>query len=653
VTIEAGVLSIRVEQTGADKVASDLGLLDRQLKEMGKQVNLFQEGLKYTGTRAGSLRELASIEQQLKGAISSTNTSLEQRIVAEKQLAQIHTGSIERNESLAGSLKTLALQYITLQAAMRIGGAVVGEVKSVIDLGDSLHDLSQRTGVSVEDLSTLRLVADKSSASIETVAVGFRNLNRSTEAAITGNKKAITAFADLGISVEDLKGKSPEQVLQMVADGMERVTDQGRKVSDASDLFGRSGEALIPTLHELANGGFGRAADEAERLGVKMTTGFSDKADAFNDDLRTTKGALEGLAIVVADAILPSLTSWSEKLTEILVKLRQVSSTPSGSAFWRGLLSPFFGGPNKDTMAPGSPLDNDPLLARLAKVNPTTSPRSARGNDGESSAADRARERALAKALGADLGDIPLTEGTVTTPTGPTPTVGVDKSGKMKGVKGDPAKMLADFALGSDEKIREELAKKKAFVTGLAQDVAGSIGSAFGDAFTAAFSGDDNFFAALGKSLLKSLGNMIMQLGESMIEYAASVALLAAIPGPWQALGWGAPLTAAAGLGLVALGAGMGALAGKGGKGHGGGGSGGRGASTQPGNSQWSVAFDPDKKGRAVVPGTRSIDNAAMPDVKPMVYIGHLSALHPDDPKWQRNVSDTVYNARRRGVRGG
>jgi hypothetical protein len=470
VTVEAGVLSIRVEQTGADKVASDLGLLDRQLKELGRQVNLFQEGLKYAGTRTQSLRELASVEQQLKGVVSSVNTSLEQRIIAEKQLAQLHTGGIARTESMTDAVRNLALQYLGLQFVLKEIGIAFNAIKGQIDLGDELHDLSIRTGVSVETLSILQPVAEKAGGSLQLLATGFRQMEKSTELALSGSEKQVSAFRDIGISVDDLKGKTPEQVLQMVATGLEKIQDPARKTSDALVIFGKSGDQMLPMLKDLAGDGFDKAAEAARRFGGVISEGFADKADAFNDKLRDIKTQLGGIARAFANNMLDWMNPLLERFSKILEGIR------AGMVI-KGLIKP---------------LDDDPgLNAAIRGMNEQiakkTEPPRARGSDKES-AADKARERAIAKALGADLGDIPLAEGTVTTPTGPTPTVGVDKNGKMKGVKGDPAKMLADIALGSDEKIREELAKKKEFITGLAQDVAGSIGSAFGDAFTAAFS---------------------------------------------------------------------------------------------------------------------------------------------------------------------
>jgi hypothetical protein len=681
VTVEAGVLSIRVEQTGADKVASDLGLLDRQLKEMGKQINLFQDGLKFVGTRAGSLRELASIEQQLKGAISSTNTSLEQRIVAEKQLAQIQAGGVTRNETLVGSLKTLALQYFTLQTAMRAAGAVKDVVADAINLGDALHDLSIRTGVSVGTLSVLRLVADKSGGSLEMLATGFKFLNKETDLARTGNKEAILAFRDIGISVDDLRGKNPEQILQLVATGLFRIDDPARRAHDAMLLFGRSGEALLPTLKDLANNGFEEARKRAEELGLVMTDQFANSADAFNDNVRDMKGAVEGLGIAFATVLLPPLTRFVDTLTSALAGMSQliakfhemeIASPKKAEALSSGLagfLNLVPGGAIIASFLPSKKDIDSSIDAELfsqfninaASTRKTKPPPRATG---DTTAADRARDRAIEKALGLSLGNIPLggfinaddttqTLGKLGFGIGGTPTVGVDKNGKMKGVKGDPAKMLADAILGSDEKIRAEMERKREFIAGLVGSVAQTVGSAFGDAFTAAFSGDDNIFAAFGESLIKGLGNIVMQLGEQLLAYGLIISPLASLLSftPFGGLGLGAGASIAAGLSLTALGAGMGAIGGKGGGGHGGGSSGGRGASTQPGTSQWSVAFDPDKKGRAVVPGTRSIDGAKIPGAHQPI-VNNWTIIGPDDPSAQRSIKKLLYNADRRGVTG-
>ena len=272
----------------------------------------------------------------------------------------------------------------------------------------------------------------------------------------------------------------------------------------------------------------------------------------------------------------------------------------------------------------------------------------------EEKAAARERAKEIQKAMGVDatgLGEIVLTDHG---PAGPmvAPTVGVGKDGKMKGLGKVPEIIDKEF-----DALAKKLKQKGEFINGIIQNVAGMVGNAFGNAFQAAFEGG-NFFAELGKGLLSGIGQMVMQLGEQMLTYglimAAGAPLLMMTPFAGQAMS--APAAIAAGIALTALGAGMGALGGKGGKGGGAGSGGGHGGAPSQQDNTFALQFDPDgklrkaSKGPSVIPSSRALTNSAMPDARPVVQIGTLNALHPDDPRWQREIASTVKNAQNRGL---
>jgi hypothetical protein len=261
------------------------------------------------------------------------------------------------------------------------------------------------------------------------------------------------------------------------------------------------------------------------------------------------------------------------------------------------------------------------------------------------------RQETIDRALALDLDQMPLTDGIPDNERAKfdpsKPTVGVGKDGKMKGIAVAVGKQLD--AAGA------VISEKKEMLKGLITDAGMVVGSAFGDAFTAAFSGEGNFFEEFGKSLLSGLGNIIMQLGTQMIAYAAIITPLTGVLGPFGAIAGGGPMTLAAGIALTALGAGMGAMGGKGGKG-GGGGSGSAGASRPPEQDEFSVAFDPDKKlrrasGSAVQPSSRGLSNAPMPEGRaPIVFAPTI--IGRDDLQTQRQLKYMVEKASARGITG-
>jgi hypothetical protein len=198
------------------------------------------------------------------------------------------------------------------------GAAIVKFSKDVITSADDMRDMSQRVGVATEDLSTLGYVAKLSGASLEDVGTGFRFISTTSQDAIRGNKELISAYQRLGISVTDLKSKSPKELFLGIADGLSKVSDTTTRNDLAIKTMGRSALKLVPTLNEVANGGFANARKEAEHFGAVVSTEFANKSDAFDDALGQMTSALGGRLRQALNAILPSLTGLVKMIVEII-----------------------------------------------------------------------------------------------------------------------------------------------------------------------------------------------------------------------------------------------------------------------------------------------------------------------------------------------
>src|SRR3972149_8768222 len=74
-------------------------------------------------------------------------------------------------------------------------------VKQSIDAADQLSKLSQKTGVSVETLSTFKHAAGLAGVSVEELAGALARLAKSSAAAADGTGAQAQAFQQLGISV--------------------------------------------------------------------------------------------------------------------------------------------------------------------------------------------------------------------------------------------------------------------------------------------------------------------------------------------------------------------------------------------------------------------------------------------------------------------
>ena len=205
-------------------------------------------------------------------------------------------------------------------------------IKSAIDAADHLNKLSQKIGISVEALSTLRFAAQLSDVSLETLQKGIKGLSQNIAEANTGVGDGAQMFDALGISVKNADGsmKSTEAVLLQVADVFANLEDGAVKTALAVKLFGKSGMDMIPFLNQGA-AGINQLTAEAERLGLKLTTETARSAEAFNDNLTALKASSSALGITLARDFLPELINITNAMREA------ASDSGKLKAMWVGL----------------------------------------------------------------------------------------------------------------------------------------------------------------------------------------------------------------------------------------------------------------------------------------------------------------------------
>lgn len=199
---------------------------------------------------------------------------------------------------------------VALAAAASAAGYAI---KSAIDRADELSKGAQKIGVTTEALSRLAYAADLSDVSLEQLQGGLARMTKYQAEAAQGNKEATATFEAFGIAIKDAEGnlRDTEAVLQDFARVFAALPDGPEKTALALRVFGKSGAELIPLLNEGADG-MKRLADEADRLGLTISTKTGKDAEALNDELTTLKASLAGVANRILKPLLPELLKLSE-----------------------------------------------------------------------------------------------------------------------------------------------------------------------------------------------------------------------------------------------------------------------------------------------------------------------------------------------------
>jgi hypothetical protein len=199
--------------------------------------------------------------------------------------------------------------------------AIAALIKSQINAADEMLALSERTGIAVETLSEWEHVAEQSNTTLQAITPGLRQLAVNMQEAASGNAEAAETFKRLGVAVTDGQGQLRDinDVMLDMAERFSQWQDGAGKSALATQVFGRSGTELIPTLN-MGREGIAALSDEARKMGLVISTDTARKADQFNDAISLLRKSVTGMAreIIVqhAEAMSKMATKMSEAARE-------------------------------------------------------------------------------------------------------------------------------------------------------------------------------------------------------------------------------------------------------------------------------------------------------------------------------------------------
>ena len=218
---------------------------------------------------------------------------------------KVDPGSFSVGEGLIKGVKG---GMVALGAAAIAGSLALYEgVKSVVEFGSSLNDLSQKTGQSVENLQELGYIAKINSSDMESVVSATTKLSRGLqESAKTGTGPAVDGLNALHLSLSDINKLPVDKQLDVIAQAIAKMPDGPVKTAAAMNLLGKSGASLIPTLNDLgANGVALRAKFRA--MGGELSGKDAAGLDHIGDQADTVKFQLGALKNKIVVALMPQI----------------------------------------------------------------------------------------------------------------------------------------------------------------------------------------------------------------------------------------------------------------------------------------------------------------------------------------------------------
>jgi hypothetical protein len=191
-------------------------------------------------------------------------------------------------ERLISTAETAGVEGVGIEGAFAgIGklfgaGIALGFAANYVDglakMNVELDHLATKTGIDIQQLAGLQQIVKEMGGEWDPVTIGLVRMQRAQVLAVEGSKNAsnaqVKAFADIGISVQELEHMNPEQLFVRVAGAINSIQQPAVATAAAMGIFGRGGAALIPIFKEQ-----GAVLEENMTKTGKMT-GITDESAA-------------------------------------------------------------------------------------------------------------------------------------------------------------------------------------------------------------------------------------------------------------------------------------------------------------------------------------------------------------------------------------
>lgn len=198
-----------------------------------------------------------------------------------------------------------------LLAGIEVGKALIGGLRSVFSLissgvstvtnfanqlretYDRVGKLSESLGMNAVALQAFLKISELSGMSSDQFGQAVLAMNKRLGEFYNGTGPAKNALERLGLSMEDLKDKTPAQQLRTIAQAIMLLPTKSQQAAAAFAIFGDAGKKILPTLDAIANSAeriAGRSLSLGQFLSPEQVDAIEMMNDAFTEVWKTIQG---------------------------------------------------------------------------------------------------------------------------------------------------------------------------------------------------------------------------------------------------------------------------------------------------------------------------------------------------------------------------
>lgn len=217
-----------------------------------------------------------------------------------------------------------------LALAGSVGFSLQQSVTSFASTGDALDKMSQRIGITAEQLQEFSYAATHAGAAPEDLEDALKDLGEHMAEIANGidtSSDAFTLFQKLGIEMKDAAGnmRPVEQVFLDLADAIQRNEDPALRAKMAMATMGDSGRKLIPMLAG-GSDGLKQMAAQARDLGLVMSNDAVASAATMTDHMDDMRAVIGSVGNTIGAKLAPTVIRMSDRFRDLAAANREAFS---------------------------------------------------------------------------------------------------------------------------------------------------------------------------------------------------------------------------------------------------------------------------------------------------------------------------------------
>lgn len=226
---------------------------------------------------------------------------------------RVMNGAEKTMQNFMGVANGLTGKLAAIGAGVSVAGLVYFTHQQMEAI-DASAKISDQLGIETEKFTELAYAARLAGVDTEQFGASLKKMSVNIA---QPSAEAASAFAVLGLKIEQLQQMSPDEQLNAIADGLGTIKNQGERAAIAVDVFGKQGVKLLNTIqggsHALMEAG-----KEAQAFGVAITRVDAAKIEAANDAISRVGIAVEGLAMQSAILLAPAIELAATEMTDFV-----------------------------------------------------------------------------------------------------------------------------------------------------------------------------------------------------------------------------------------------------------------------------------------------------------------------------------------------